>query len=187
MKYKEFIAEQFKQKEVTFIFGRMNPPTKGHEIMVNFGKMYAKQNATEYIVYPSQTKDKKKNPLPIKDKVKWLKKFFRGIKIIFDPKLKTPFQIIDQLLLKFDRVHFVVGGDRFLEFTKLMKKYYDDQVVVVHSGGRVEGISATTLRNAVKSDDFKLFKSGLPSTASAKDAMGLFKQLKPILESMEKN
>ena len=47
-------------KKVSFTFGRFNPPTTGHEKLI---KALAAQGGT-IMVFPSQTQDPKKNPLP---------------------------------------------------------------------------------------------------------------------------
>lgn len=179
--FKEYINEAT-SKEITIIFGRMNPMTRGHEVMIKYASTYSNKNKTEFVVFPSQTKDKKKNPLSINDKMFWLKKAFPSVNFVFDDKLKTPFQIVEHLLKSYDKVHLVVGGDRVKEFSVGMNKYYGDKVVVVNSGGRTKGVSASDLRKAVKDDDFATFKKGVPSSLKSKDVEKLFTNLKPLIE-----
>ena len=180
--YKKLFEE--KNKEITILFGRLSPPTKGHEIMVKFAHNHAKKHKTDLTLYPSQTQDKKKNPLDIKTKVKYLKKFFPFIPVVVRPKLKTPFMIIDHLLevQGYSKIYFIVGGDRKSEFTVIFKKYFEGKVLVVNSGGRTKGISATDLRNAAQEDDFDTFKKGLPSSAKIIDAQQLFKKVQSGLK-----
>lgn len=175
--YKELLTiTEAKQKSITFIFGRMNPPTKGHAAMIKSGQSFAKKNGTDYEVYPSATQEKKKNPLDIKTKIKFLKKFFKGVTFKSNPKLKNAFQIIDDLIDNrgYDKIYFVVGGDRVKDFAVPFKKYYEDKVEVINSGERVAGVSATDLRNAAKADDFETFFDGMPPTAKEADAKALF-------------
>ena len=46
---------------VVLSFGRLNPPTIGHELLVNTLKKEAVKNKATPMLYLSHTKDKKKN------------------------------------------------------------------------------------------------------------------------------
>ena len=61
-------------KEVTFAFGRFNPPTTGH------AKLVAKlaKGRGDKMLFTSHSNDKKKNPLSHKDRIKYLRKFFKS-------------------------------------------------------------------------------------------------------------
>ena len=50
-------------KGVVFTFGRFNPPTNGHEKLIN--KVAALATGNNYKIYASQSQDPKKNPLDI--------------------------------------------------------------------------------------------------------------------------
>ncbi len=52
----------------------MNPPTIGHEKLLN--SLASKAGKNPYRVYLSQTQDKNKNPLNYKDKIKTARKIF---------------------------------------------------------------------------------------------------------------
>ncbi len=47
--------------EVTIVFGRFNPPTVGHQKLLDAAKKVAGKGSMR--IYPSRTQDKKKNPL----------------------------------------------------------------------------------------------------------------------------
>ena len=68
--FNEYLTEA--TKEVTFTFGRYNPPTIGHEKLFDAVKKLARSGA--YRIYSSKTQDPKKNPLLPKDKIKYLRK-----------------------------------------------------------------------------------------------------------------
>ena len=72
--YEEYITEA-KTKPVVFTFGRFNPVTAGHEIMIKDVIKQAKSRGGQPLIFTSQTQDKKKNPLSYKDKIKFLKHF----------------------------------------------------------------------------------------------------------------
>ncbi|SVE30498.1 uncharacterized protein METZ01_LOCUS483352, partial [marine metagenome] len=71
-----------------FTFGRFNPLTSGHEIMINDVIKQAKSFGGKPLIFTSQTQDSKKNPLSYNDKTKYLKKFW-GRKIIKDTSIVT--------------------------------------------------------------------------------------------------
>ena len=64
-------------KTAVFTFGRFNPPTVGHEVLVNKIETVAKRNRADAFVFLSSSQDSKKNPLDYKNKVKWMKKMFK--------------------------------------------------------------------------------------------------------------
>ena len=57
-------------KHVVATFGRMNPPTTGHEKLVNHVKKLAEKHGGEAHVYLSHSHDAKKNPLSYEHKHK---------------------------------------------------------------------------------------------------------------------
>ena len=145
----------------------------------------------EVRLYPSFTQDSKKNPLPHREKVKWLSKFFKGVKVINSTDARTPFaaarQISDQ---GFKRVIMIAGGDRIKEFQSQISKYIKhpdpdksfefDEFQVVSAGERdpdaddASGMSASKMRAFAAAGDFDNFSKGLPSRANQKDASNLF-------------
>ena len=47
---------------VVFTFGRFNPPTTGHEKLIQ--KVASVAGSNPYRIYPSQSQNQKKDPLP---------------------------------------------------------------------------------------------------------------------------
>ena len=60
--------------QVVFAFGRFNPPTIGHEKLMDKTKQIA--GSSRYIIYPSQSQNQKKDPLPFALKVAYMRKMF---------------------------------------------------------------------------------------------------------------
>ena len=166
-------------KNITFSFGRLNPPTTGHGKLLDALKKNSGSGG--YRLYLSKSHDKKKNPLSFKDKVKYSRLMFPKHSLyIMDDSVANVFDI----LVKFhdegyEEVKMVVGSDRISDFKKLILQYngvdgkrhgfYDfKKVDVVSAGDRdpdaegVEGMSASKMRAAVSSNDFESFKKGLP-------------------------
>ena len=79
-------------KSVVLTFGRFNPPTNGHEKLVDKVKRVA--GGSEHRIYTSLSNDAKKNPLPYAKKIKYLRKGFKGANIIEDPSIVTVFHAL---------------------------------------------------------------------------------------------
>jgi len=166
-------------KNITFSFGRLNPPTTGHGKLLDALKKNSGSGG--YRLYLSKSHDKKKNPLSFKDKVKYSRLMFPKHSLyIMDESVTNVFDILVKFYDEgYEEVKMVVGSDRISDFKKLILKYngvdgkrhgfYDfKKVDVVSAGDRdpdaegVEGMSASKMRAAVSSNDFELFKKGLP-------------------------
>ena len=155
-------------KKLVFTFGRMNPPTIGHEKLANKIKSVAKQEKADARIYLSHTQNPTKDPLSYKQKLTFAKKAFG---IAHQSNAKQIFQILKEIYAdKYTDIVMVVGSDRVGEFKTLLNKYngkgdYEfDSIKVVSAGKRdpdaegVEGMSGTKLRGlAVKGqfDDYE--------------------------------
>lgn len=177
--FSEYLVED--TKEVVFTFGRFNPPTNGHEKLINKVASLAKGN--NYRVYASQSQDPKKNPLDFSTKVKVMRKMFpkHGRAIMADKGIRNALDILVKLYDQgFTKVTMVVGSDRVNEFSALTNKYngvkarhgmynFEDGINVVSAGERdpdsddVSGMSASKMRAAAASNDFSSFSKGLPT------------------------
>lgn len=180
LSFKSFIKKllEGKKEKVVFVFGRMNPPTKGHEKMVSFALSIANQEDADFKFYVSHTRDKKRNPLTYDEKVSAIKTGMPKLASYFvTSSHRTIFQIIDNDLSKYKSITLVVGEDRADAFTASLKKY---GINIKHID-RADGISATAMRDAVKADDFKTFQRGLPSGFNRDTAQELFSLLKTRL------
>jgi hypothetical protein len=189
------LKEDLSGKTVAFTFGRFQPPTSGHQKLVDALADAASKAGAQAFLYPSRTNDPKKNPLPPSAKIKWLRKFFGdSVKIVDDSSAKTMFDV----LTKFDsagvkKVIMVVGGDRVEEMKNAIKPYlthkdpnkrYKFKFEVVSAGERdpdaegVVGMSASKMRAAAAEDNLKAFMGGIPDGVSKSDAESLFKQIR---------
>ena len=187
--FKNFLVEE--EKVVFFTWGRMNPPTIGHEKLLT--ALSRKAGNNPYFVYLSQSTDPKKNPLPYKDKIKIARKMFprHARRIMLDAKVRNLFDILTKLYdMGYKNVTMVVGADRVQEFDVLMNKYngkkgrhgfYNFRSMNVASAGDRDpdaegatGMSASKMRAAAGKGDFTSFSQGLPKTFSNADAKNLF-------------
>ena len=172
--------------DLTIAFGRFNPPTKGHEKLLNAAEKAAAGGDVK--IYPSRTQDKKKNPIDPDMKISYMRKMFPKFEeqIINDPEMRSIFDVLIAASEEgYKSINIVVGADRLGEFESLATKYngelYDfEEIRTISAGPReddsegVEGVSASKLRKAVVDDDYKKFKSGLPKGIDDGDGQALF-------------
>jgi phosphopantetheine adenylyltransferase len=173
---------------VVFAFGRFNPPTIGHEKLVNKVKEVAKRTGATAAVFLSHTQDKKTNPLSYQDKVRYAREAF-GPVVVSSPA-KHVMDILGSLQHIAKDVTMVVGSDRVQEFTTLLNKYIKDynidSINVVSAGERdpdaegVAGVSGTKLRAFAVKGDLASFTGGLPDKLKP-DAAKLLKQVRSAL------
>lgn len=193
-KFSEFLSEVVNSKEIVFAFGRFNPPTNGHEKLMD--KVASVSKGGTYRIYPSQSSDPKKNPLKFDEKVKFMRKMFpkHARSIIADKSVKTAIDVVSKLYDEgYTKVTMIVGSDRVTEFETLLNKYngvkarhgyfnFKDGVQIVSAGERdpdsddVSGMSASKLRAAAAANDFEVFSKGMP--AGYKDAQALFNAIR---------
>ena len=192
-KFNELLRSKVGRKQpVVFAFGRLNPPTIGHQKLIDRIITIAKRVRGLPVLYVSASQDKNKNPLTVKQKLDYLKKLYpRGIQLM--PATGNERTFMEILKNRFDKkytdVYMIAGSDRVSEFRKLIKKYngkdYNfDTVEVVSAGERdadaagATGMSASKMRGFASVNDFKSFRAGLIAGTKEKDAMKLFKDLK---------
>lgn len=197
------------KKTLVFSFGRLNPPTNGHELLVNKLKQVSEENDADAKLFLSKSHDLKtkrkqlnniKNPLPPEKKLFYVKKSFGHL---IDIELQSSvFDILEKYNGIYTDIIMLVGSDRVEEFENLLKKYQGDKynfdsIKVLSVGERdadsddVSGMSASKMRSFAVNDDFKSFLSGIPSTLNKVDAKQMFNDIKTnmidIKEFLNKN
>jgi len=169
-------------KSLAFTFGRFNPPTIGHEKLINKVKSLP---VNDYKIFLSRSNDPKKNPLTPQQKLSYMKKMFpshaRNIQI------NTTNMVLDIATMLHNKgykeITMVVGSDRVREFDTILNKYNDvksrhgyynfDKINVVSAGERdpdaegATGMSASKMRDAAAKGDLKSFQKGLPRGVDA--------------------
>ena len=180
MAFKDYLLEQEKKKTVAVLFGRMNPPTSGHEENVEGLKKLANQHDGDHLVIASHSHDAKKNPLTPEQKIKHLKRAFPNTNITSSSKEKpTLFHHLSDLHKKgYTHVVLAGGSDRAEELHRLKDYngkegkhgYYNFKSITTQSTGeRKQGVSGTDMRKHATSNDFTSFRKGLPSKLAANE------------------
>ena len=191
--FKSFLIEE--DKTIYFTFGRMNPPTSGHEKLMN--ELSKKSGKNPYRVYLSQSTDNKKNPLDYNYKVKTVRKFFpkHARSVMLDKKVKNVFDAVTKLYDEgYKNINMVVGSDRTNEFKKLLEKYNGvkgrhglykfNKINVISAGDRdpdaedVSGMSASKMRKLASDGDFTQFSQGLPRSVSNNEAKKVYNEVR---------
>ena len=196
--YQKFMIEK-KGDTVVFTFGRFNPPTVGHEKLITAVQAVSKTEGADYFVYPSHSQDTKKNPLTQIQKIKYMKKMFpKHSRNIISSANNTALEIATELYdKKYTNLVMVVGSDRVKEFQSLLDRYngedkphgfYDfDKIKVVSAGERdpdaegVAGMSASKMREAAVQGNFKLFRTGTPSSLSDSDTKKMLNDIRKAM------
>jgi len=192
-----------------FTFGRFNPPTTGHEKLLDAVANQAKKNSAPYYVFASHSENAKKDPLPYAKKLAYMRKMFpKHARNIVVDKARQVFEIAVSLYNKGHKsVVMVVGSDRVTEFDDLLNKYnkvegrhgyYEFESIKVLSAGErdpdaegVSGMSASKMRAAaVKNQYLNVvdargkateygFEAGLPKGFG--QGMSLFKDVRKFM------
>jgi hypothetical protein len=183
---------------LTIAFGRFNPPTTGHEKLLD--TVASSSDDGDYIIVPSRSQDKKKNPLDADTKVSIMRQMYpnHSEKIINDPANRTIFDVLKKAHMDgYTNVRIVGGGDRVKEFENLSgnyngKLYAFDNIEVRSAGERdpdaednVSGMSASKQRKAAAEGDFKTFRKGVPASMNDKQARELYNTLRAAMNIKE--
>jgi nicotinamide mononucleotide adenylyltransferase/predicted ABC-type ATPase len=202
MKFKDFLIKESKDRHAVLAFGRLQPPTTGHEVLVNKVKDVAKQHNAEHHIVLSHSNDPKSNPLSAKQKVKHAKRFFPGMNIRTSDKEAPNFLTQAAKLHKSGVTHFhmVAGSDRIPEYKRILKKYngthegalFNFKKIDVHSAGERDpdaegttGMSGSKMRAHAGSGKYKEFKKGVPKHISDEHAKELYRDLRKGMNMKE--
>lgn len=190
MKQFKQLVKELPNKKVVMAFGRFQPPTTGHLLVVAAVKHIAQKQNADHVIYASRSQDKKSNPLPVDRKVYYLKRMFPGANFVgANEHVRTFMEAAKDLNKKYKNLVMIAGSDRVPEYKKLLEKYngkefHYDTIEVVSAGERdpdsegASGMSGTKMRDAAKKGDFDSFKRGLPTTLTTVDAKRLMNEIR---------
>ena len=171
---------------IVFAFGRFNPPTTGHEKLIQKTAKVAGSNP--YRVFPSHTQNPKKDPLPQALKTAYMRKMFKKYaRNIVVSKSRNAIEIAVELYNQgYKNLVMIAGSDRVKVFDSMLNQYNGvegkahgyykfDSIEVVSAGERdpdaegVAGMSASKMRAAAADGDYDSFVTGIPTTLSDGD------------------
>ena len=194
MKDFKTLLNEVPSKKMVIGFGRFNPPTTGHELLINKVTQYARSKGSPAKIYVTATEDKKKNPLKQERKIYYMKRMFGQNTPLVPTKSPNQRTIIEVAKYlnekeKITELTLIAGSDRIAEYKRLLnqyngKDYNFDKITVLSSGRRdpdsdlAEGMSATKMRTAASSGKFNDFKRGIPRRMTVADSKRLFNEVR---------
>ena len=182
-----------KDKHIITTFGRVNPPTIGHQKLFDKVKSLADSQGAEHDIRVSHSQDSKKNPLTQEQKLTHLRHMFPEHNFSGSSKEQPSFihHLKDLHSKGYTHVTMVAGSDRVPEYQKIVDKYnkpggdfHFKRINIVSAGHRdpdaegAEGMSASKMRQHAQDGNYHTFKSGLPSHVSHEHAKKLYNDVR---------
>lgn len=170
-------------KHAILIFGRFQPPTKGHERLFKTAVNKARSMQAHVYVFPSQTHDTR-NPLSFDQKVRLITPSMRSYREfhIGPQSVKSPYESLTWAHeTGFSFVTMYVGDDRLTDFKRLAQRWSQQEdpngtmKIAISSLPRTGAmdaskVSGTVARQAARDGDFEAFQTVLISGVSQRDA-----------------
>ena len=209
MDFKRYIREKKESAEApeettaVMAFGRFNPPTVGHEKLIQKVHAVAKEHNGEAHVVASHSQGTMKDPLPQDKKIGYLRSIAHGQVNISGSSKQEP-TIFHAASRMHDAGHshlvIVAGSDRVEQYQRDLDRYngvagkhgnYNFKSIKVVSAGQrdpdaegVEGMSGTKMREHARNGNVSRFKSGLPDALKS-HADEIIKHIKTVNEDYE--
>lgn len=187
--FRQYLSEASERKPVVFAFGRMNPPTTGHQVLVDKVHELAKKHGAHHEIVLSHSQDAKKNPLSAEDKLKHARRAFPGTNLSVASKEHPAFVHHLKRLSNAGHtdLHMVAGSDRVKDYSDVIHKYngkpdhWNFKHIHVHSAGERDpdaegaaGMSASKMRAHAAAGNVGDFKKGAPTSMSDKHSSELY-------------
>ena len=179
MHLRELFLKEDDRSTAVFAFGRFNPPTIGHQKLIEKVQSMTKQVNGKGYIFLSHTQNPKKDPLSFQEKQAYIRSQITDPNLeIGDPAVKTIIQALQKIQAQGrTRVIMIAGDDRVMEFQKFLNQYNGnpdqqgkvqykfDDIQVVSAGQRdpdaedVTGASASKAREwALKGQEHEFSK-----------------------------
>lgn len=186
-----------------FVFGRMNPPTAGHELLINHAVEIGEAEHREVFVFLSHKQDKKSDPLTHEQKLSVIEPLFKNVKFVTDKMANTPFNAAYWLRDHgFKDVKMVAGSDRVPEFKARFKPYLKhkdpslsfrfkrfkmEPVGAVRDPDKddLSGISASKARSLAIRGNMEGFAQILPADTPTDVVEKVYNQIRSVLGAQE--
>lgn len=180
-----------KSNSIVFTFGRMNPPTKGHSLLINHVANLAKTANSDHMVFLSQSFGNRKNPLEWSFKLSVCREAFPDVKFSDNMLILNPYHALEQLIAEdYTSIIFVVGSDRAEEFDTMYDyaNLFGVDFSVVSCATRdnstgVHGISSSYLRAQAEIDNDSEFRKWLPDGIKKVTQQRILEQVKKAVKA----
>ena len=123
MLLKELFLREDDRATAVFAFGRFNPPTIGHQKLLDKVIAMTKQVNGKGYIFLSHKQNNKTDPLTFREKQDYLKMFYPNIEI-GNANANTIIKALQEIQSQGrTRIVMVAGSDRVAEFQKLLNQY----------------------------------------------------------------
>lgn len=168
-------------KTAIIMFGRFNPPTRGHEELFHFALKMGKQKNADVILFVSSTQNDE-NPLTYREKVQYIHqsvpKLWIGPKKVNNPAATLTWAQAHD----YQNVFFLIGQDRAKTFQRMIHSWSKAQdpdghmtVSLKVTPRHIDTVSGTIARQLAQRGELNQFKklliSGLQDNTSATEIM----------------
>ena len=180
MHLRELFLNEDDRSTAVFAFGRFNPPTIGHEKLIQKVQSMTKQVNGKGYIFLAHTGGTQKDPIDFTTKLSYMRQHFQADKNLSfgDERANTIIKVMKVLQAEGrTRVIMIAGDDRVMQFQKLLNQYNGqpnkageveyqfDDIQVVSAGQRdpdaddITGISASKARElAMKGQEHEFSK-----------------------------
>jgi hypothetical protein len=169
-----------RQEKAFFVWGRFQPPTIGHERLFDELAAAAEAEEADAYVFVTSTRDNKKNPLTVYQKLAYIHEMFpdeRRITFIntTDMNCKTIPEAAHLLVDSgYAHLELFAGSDRYDDYVGLASEYPDLKIAAVHPLTRdpdvdeliksPTSISGTNVRTYALAGNIERVRAGLPAS-----------------------
>lgn len=181
-KYRQF-SKELPSRKVVLAFGRFQPPTVGHEFMVNAVKKIASIQQADHVIFASTNQDKKNNLLSVERKLYYLNRMFPKTNFALGDE-SSMLDVLGKLNKKYKTIILVASDDKIAQYQKIVNDSKIAGVTVVTTGERdadsdsASGMNSLKMREAAKNGLFEVFKNGLPLILTELDGKRLMNEIR---------
>ena len=123
MLLRELFLKEDDRATAVFAFGRFNPPTIGHQKLLDKVLATAQKLNGKGYIFLSQKQNNQTDPLSFKEKQDYIQMFYPNL-AIGDAGVKTIIQALQKIQAEGrTRIVMIAGSDRVMEFQKLLNQY----------------------------------------------------------------
>jgi phosphopantetheine adenylyltransferase len=167
--YKQLLKE-LPSNTIVCALGEFNPPTVGHELLVNTVKVLAEQKGSDHVIYTSPSKN---DLIQEEKKEHYLKLMFPTTK--FKSLNESKFaSVLQELNKKYKNVIVVAGAEQLSELKKL-------NVKVISINEKNPDANYTKMKQTATKGLYEEFKKKLPSTIRDIDGKRLMNDMRATL------
>lgn len=183
MKNYRQLLKELPSRKVVLAFGRFQPPTVGHELMVNAVKKIASTQQADHIIFASTNQDKKNNLLSANRKLYYLNRMFPKTNFALGDESSLT-DVLGKLNKKYKNIVVLAPNDKLPQYQKMVNDSKISGITVITTGERdpdsdsAPGMNSSKMREAARRGLFEVFKNGLPLSLTELDGKRLMNEVR---------